>query len=101
MEIVKVEVSEEFLPFGSPELDDEILDWDSVSLFPILEDRIDLSELVRQNILAAYPYKPLCRPDCPGIDYDRDAEEEETSSEGEVDPRLLPLLQIQQKAEGK
>ncbi len=29
---------------------------------------LDLSELIRQYTLLNLPMKPLCRPDCPGID---------------------------------
>jgi uncharacterized protein len=28
---------------------------------------LDLSELIRQYTLLNLPMKPLCRPDCPGI----------------------------------
>jgi uncharacterized protein len=28
---------------------------------------VDLGELIRQYILLSLPMKPLCRPDCPGI----------------------------------
>ncbi len=102
VEIVRVDVEEEFLPAGSPELDDEILDWDSVSMFPITENRIDLSELVRQNILASYPPKPLCRQDCPGIPYEPDSDDStKVSLSGvDLDPRMMPLLEIQKNAEG-
>jgi uncharacterized protein len=30
-------------------------------------DRLDLGELVREQILLALPLKPLCRPDCQGL----------------------------------
>jgi uncharacterized protein len=31
------------------------------------DDRLDLGEVVREQILLALPLKPLCRPDCQGL----------------------------------
>jgi uncharacterized protein len=99
VERLNVPVHEQFLPPGSPELEDEIMDWNSITLFPIEDDKIDVSEVIRQNILAAIPIKPLCRPDCPGIIIE--GEEEEGAEESPVDPRFEALEAIKRKAEGK
>jgi uncharacterized protein len=97
VERLDVMVHEQFLPPGSPELEEEIMDWKSLTLFPIENDRIDVSEVIRQNIIAAIPIKPLCRPDCPGIII----EDEEEKDERPVDPRFEALEAIKRKAEGK
>ena len=34
---------------------------------PIVNDSIDLTELVREDILLSFPQHPLCRPDCGGL----------------------------------
>jgi uncharacterized protein len=62
-------------------------------------DRLDLGEVVREQILLGLPLKPLCRPDCPGLcprcGKDRNAgpcgcvPEEEPG-----DPRLEPLRRL-------
>ena len=36
--------------------------------YPIIEDRIDLEPVVRENVLLGLPIAPLCRADCPGPD---------------------------------
>jgi len=36
--------------------------------FTVVDDRIDLEPLVRDAVVLALPFQPLCRPDCPGID---------------------------------
>ncbi len=88
---VDVEVWEEFLPEGSPELDAEVLTWDNLSLFAYKNNEIDVYEVIRQNILASIPIKPLCDENCKGIEGPWFAKEEE-----EIDPRLLPLLKIKE-----
>jgi uncharacterized protein len=35
--------------------------------FPIVNGRIDLAAMVREEVLLAVPDAPLCRPDCPGL----------------------------------
>lgn len=65
---LKFDFFEEFLPEGSPELGDEKdLEWEDLSRFSYNGDSIDVYELIRQNILAEIPIKPLCREDCRGL----------------------------------
>ena len=35
--------------------------------FEIVGDQIDLSRMVKENILLEAPIAPLCRPDCAGL----------------------------------
>jgi uncharacterized protein len=34
---------------------------------PVEADCVDLTPVVREDILLAFPQQPLCRPDCPGL----------------------------------
>lgn len=99
---VEIEIQEQFLPAKSPELEDRDLGWDNLSLFAFSEDRIELYEVLRQNILASIPAKPLCDEECPGLDWnneDEDSEEESVNENTVTDPRLLPLLGIKRRSE--
>jgi len=59
---------EEFLPEGSPELIiRKDLDWEDLSRFSYVGDSIDVYEMIRQNILAEIPIKPLCDENCRGL----------------------------------
>ena len=53
----RVEVQELFRP-GGPESDEE---------YPIDEGVLDLEPLIRDNVVPAMPFAPLCRPDCLGL----------------------------------
>ena len=59
---------EEFLP-ASDVLGDSGLSSPEQSEEFTIDDKniLDLSELIRQYALLNLPMKPLCRPDCPGI----------------------------------
>jgi uncharacterized protein len=59
---------EEFLP-ASDVLGDSALSAPEQSEEFTIDDKniLDLSELIRQYALLNLPMKPLCRPDCPGI----------------------------------
>ncbi|HEY8339106.1 MAG TPA: DUF177 domain-containing protein [Egibacteraceae bacterium] len=35
--------------------------------YEIIEERIDLDTLLRDALIPAVPYQPLCRPDCAGL----------------------------------
>lgn len=96
---MEIEVHEEFLPKDSPELSNEDIEWDRLSVFSFEDDRIDMYEVIRQSILAGIPLKPLCREDCPGIDSPSylGLEDENADKLGDVDPRLMPLMEIKNK----
>jgi uncharacterized protein len=52
-----VRVQELFAPGATPE-DDE---------YPLAEERVDLEPMIRDAIVLAMPFSPLCRPDCLGL----------------------------------
>lgn len=70
------------------ELADEDLD-----LFPYDGETVDLEPLVREHLLLAVPYAPLCREDCKGLcpqcGIDRNVES--CACEKPVDPRFAAL----------
>src|SRR5205085_141035 len=62
------EVTEEFLPTlniatGLPEL----LDADPESPRVTANHELDLTDIIRQDIVLQQPLQPLCQPDCPGL----------------------------------
>lgn len=59
---------EEFFPISDVSGDLALSSSEQLEEFTI-DDRniIDLGELIRQYVLLNLPMKPLCRPDCPGI----------------------------------
>jgi uncharacterized protein len=103
---LEIPIEEEFLPEGSPELEEETMGWDNLSLFEYSQDQIDLYEVIRQNIISAIPYKALCAELCPGIKDSSTKSEKSEEQEGlsdeeknSIDPRLLPLLNIRKKSQ--
>lgn len=63
---VDVELEEEFLPADSPEARaraKNLLD----GTFTFENDKVELDELLRQEIEAATPIQVLCKPDCKGL----------------------------------
>lgn len=71
------------------------LNSDEPDALPILEGQlINLSELVRQNLIVALPHRPLCTPGCRGLcaQCGRDLNEGDcTCQDNDTDPRLAPL----------
>lgn len=66
--IVETNFYEELLPLNSPELEDSAkLQWEDLSIFTYEGDQIDVYEMIRQNIIASIPIKPLCSIKCKGI----------------------------------
>lgn len=97
---LEIEVHEEFLPIGSPELEDEKLGWDNLSIFSYSNDELDLLEIIRQNVIASIPIKPLCRENCKGLGaqfLSGNGIELASNGKWKVDSRLLPLLEIKNK----
>jgi uncharacterized protein len=57
-------------------------------------DEIDISELIKEQVLLSVPMKPLCKPDCEGICPQCGTDLNKGSCEckaEELDPRLAPL----------
>ena len=36
--------------------------------YAVVDDHVDLEPLVRDAVVLALPFQPVCRPDCPGLD---------------------------------
>ena len=76
---------------GHPDLDDE------TSLLE--EDLLDLEPLLRDAVVLALPFQPLCMDDCPGLCTEcgaRLADDPDHSHDAPIDPRWAGLQQIQQ-----
>ena len=82
-----LEVCEEFA-FNAAELNKEKADSEENEIWPIDSDNtIDLTEVIRQNIVLELPMKSVCRPDC-GLDKDNSAVEKK------IDPRWMKLKEL-------
>jgi uncharacterized protein len=59
-------------------------------------DHIVLDAVVRENLLLEVPIKPLCAEECPGIPVPADVAgpADLRTSEGGVDPRFAPLMEM-------
>ena len=64
----EVPVNAQYLP-GSPSLiaGEHVMPVEEAENYYYRDDRMVLDELVREEILLAMPYKPLCKPDCRGL----------------------------------
>ena len=63
----------------------------------IQDDLLDLEPPLRDAVVLALPFQPLCREDCPGLCPDcgaRLADEPEHSHEDKIDPRWAALTQL-------
>lgn len=66
--------------------------------FHIADEQIDLEELVRDAVVLALPFQPVCRPDCPGLDPEtgaRLADHPELAEREVLDPRWSALAGFQ------
>ena len=78
------------------EHDDRDLD-DETSLLE--DDLIDLEPLLRDAVVLALPFQPLCRDDCPGLCIEcgaRLADDPDHAHEAPIDPRWAGLEQLTQ-----
>jgi uncharacterized protein len=78
-----VQVHELFTPEATEE-DDE---------YPVVEGFVNLESMIRDAIVPAMPFAPLCRPDCQGL-CERcggDRNNNECMCPPEIDPRWAPL----------
>ncbi len=77
------------------EHDDRDLD-DETSL--LVDDMIDLEPLLRDAVVLALPFQPLCQDDCPGLCTEcgaRLADDPDHTHEAPIDPRWAGLEQLQ------
>ncbi len=62
--------------------------------FVVRDDQLDLEPVVRDAVVLALPFQPVCRPDCPGLDPvtgERLPDGFERPETAEVDPRWAAL----------
>ena len=71
-------------------------DDDGVSMLE--DDLLDLEPLLRDAVVLALPFQPLCEEDCPGLCVEcgaRLAEDPEHTHEAPIDPRWAGLTELQ------
>jgi uncharacterized protein len=62
--------------------------------YEVQDDHVDLESLIRDAVVLALPFQPVCRPDCPGLDLEtglRLADHPELVSSQQRDPRWAAL----------
>jgi uncharacterized protein len=72
-----------------PDEDDEVS--------KLRDDLVDLEPLLRDAVVLALPFQPLCRPDCPGLCVEcgaRLADDPDHQHEEQVDPRWAALKEL-------
>jgi uncharacterized protein len=70
---------------------------DDVSM--LQDDLVDLEPLLRDAVVLALPFQPLCRDDCPGLCTEcgaRLADDPDHAHEAAIDPRWASLTALQQ-----
>ncbi len=71
---------------------------DDAEAYPVVDDRVDLELVVRDELMLALPLSPLCADDCAGADPDRfpatGPTDEGADTEPEIDPRWAALSEI-------
>jgi len=55
-------------------------------------DTLNLTELIREQIILDVPYKPLCHPECKGIEHSHEGEKIEETQKGSPFAQLKNLL---------
>lgn len=66
--------------------------------YEVQDDHVDLESLIRDAVVLALPFQPVCRPDCPGLDPvtgQRLADHPELVTHEEHDPRWAALAGFQ------
>jgi uncharacterized protein len=66
------------------------------------DDLLDLEPLLRDAVVLALPFQPLCEDDCPGLCPEcgaRLAEDPDHTHEAAIDPRWGKLQHLQQDAD--
>jgi uncharacterized protein len=83
----EVQVQELYAAGAEPE-DDE---------YPLVEGQVDLEPLIRDVVVLAMPFAPLCRPDCKGLcaRCGGDLNLGECTCPPEADPRWAPLADLE------
>lgn len=66
--------------------------------YEVQDDHVDLESLIRDAVVLALPFQPVCRPDCPGLDPEtglRLADHPELVTPEHSDPRWAALTGFQ------
>ena len=66
------------------------------------DDLVDLDPLLRDAVVLALPFQPLCEDDCPGLCTEcgaRLADDPDHTHEAPIDPRWASLTELQQDPE--
>ncbi|WP_232331274.1 YceD family protein [Agromyces laixinhei] len=66
--------------------------------FEVQDDHVDLEPIIRDAVVLALPFQPVCRPDCPGLDPEtglRLADHPELVTPEHSDPRWSALAGFQ------
>lgn len=67
---------------------------DEASDFEVQDDHVDLETPVRDSIVLALPFQPVCQPDCPGLDPatgEKLVSGTEPAEQVQIDPRWAAL----------
>ena len=62
--------------------------------YTVVDDHVDLEPLVRDAVVLALPFQPVCRPDCPGLDPETGeklADDPDRKPAERIDPRWSAL----------
>ena len=65
--------------------------------FAVQDDHVNLEPVVRDAVVLALPFQPVCRPDCPGLDPETGeklADHPERSPREVIDPRWAALRAV-------
>ena len=71
---------------------------DEASDFAVRNDHVDLEQAVRDAVVLALPFQPVCRPDCAGLDPEtgeRLVDAPARESDPPVDPRWAALAGVE------
>ena len=66
--------------------------------YEVHDDHVDLEPLIRDAVVLALPFQPVCRPDCPGLDPEtgeRLADVPDSKPAENIDPRWSALAAFQ------
>jgi uncharacterized protein len=84
----------------TPEEDEYEFSAEEADVVSYSGDEVVLDDVVRDEIVLEIPMIPLCSEDCPGMS-PPPVVDAKSAFEDAIDPRLLPLLALKQKAEKK
>jgi uncharacterized protein len=79
--------------------EDHALPGEDDEVSTLQDDLVDLEPLLRDAVVLALPFQPLCQDDCPGLCPDcgaRLADDPDHTHEEPIDPRWAALTELQQ-----